>query len=119
MNKRKMRQKIIISMALAMALLIACKDEPAAEYAVEPYASAVKPEEMTLINRWLGFLTHNGAEADASRYAPAVPFSFVCGKRASTEWIKPDNAKVTSGEWLEDGARIHTLRWYDPQTKLS
>jgi alpha-galactosidase len=74
---------------------------------------------MTLINRWLGFLTHNGAEADASRYAPAIPFSFVCGKRASTEWIRPDNAKVTSGEWLEDGARIHTLRWYDPQTKLS
>jgi alpha-galactosidase len=90
----------------------------AAEYVVEPYASAVKPEEMTLINRWLGFLTKNGAEADAGRYAPTIPFSFVCGERSSTEWIKPDNAKIESGQWINN-TKIHTLRWKDGETKMA
>jgi alpha-galactosidase len=115
----KLKYVNLYLLILAFTILVGGCTNTTAEYAVEPYASAVKPEEMTLINRWLGFLTGNGAEADASRYAPAIPFSFVCGKRASTEWIKPDNAKVTSGEWLEDATRIHTLRWHDPQTKLS
>ncbi|MDR1155621.1 MAG: alpha-galactosidase, partial [Bacteroidales bacterium] len=113
-----MKRKIIISLALVTALFIDCKNEPAVEYAVEPYASAVKPEEMTLITRWLGFLTKNGAEADAARYAPAIPFSFVCGERSSTEWIQPDNANIESGGWINH-TRIHTLRWKDGRTKLS
>ncbi|MDR1140372.1 MAG: alpha-galactosidase [Planctomycetaceae bacterium] len=90
----------------------------AAEYVIEPYSSAVKPEETALVNRWLGFLIRNGAEADVARYSPAIPFSFVCGDRPSTEWIKPDNAKIESGNWIND-TRIYTLRWNDEQTKLS
>ena len=89
-----------------------------AEYPVEPYSSKVNHDEMALMSRWVGFLTQNGQEADASRHAPEIPLSFLCGERSSREWVKADNAKITTGNWA-NGTRLHTLRWRDDQTSLS
>ncbi len=85
---------------------------------VEPYTSAPQPDELALMSRWVGFLVRDGAAADDSRYAPKIPFSFVCGERSSTEWVREDNAAVESGDWTND-TRQHTLRWHDEPSGLS
>ena len=87
------------------------------EYPVEPYSSKVNNEEMTLISRWVSYLTQNGREADTTRYAPEIPFSFLCGERSSREWVRVDNANITTGS-LVNGTRIHTLSWRDDKTLL-
>ena len=69
------------------------------EYPVEPYSSKVKNEEMALVSQWIGFLTQNGQEADVARYSPEIPFGFRCGELSSREWVRVDNAKITTGSW--------------------
>ena len=88
-----------------------------AEYPVEPYSSKVKNEETALMLRWIGFLTQKGVEADATRYAPQIPFCFSSGERSSREWVRTDNAEITTGDWA-NGTRLHTLCWRDDQTSL-
>ena len=62
-----------------------------AEYPVEPYSSKVYNGEMTLMSRWVGFLTQNSQEADASRYAPEIPLSFLIILRVVK---KPEDADM-------------------------
>jgi len=89
-----------------------------AEPVVEPYSSKPTGDELAFVQTWINTLTQKGKEADESRYSPNIPFSFLCGDRSSTEWIKTDNAKIKTGEWTND-VRIHTLQWKDEVTALS
>ncbi len=89
-----------------------------AEYAVEPFSSVAKPKELTMMSNWTGHLIRNGATVDESRHSTAIPFSFRCGDRPSTEWIHVDNAAVESGDWNKD-AKTHVLRWTDEPTGLT
>ena len=89
-----------------------------AEYAVEPFSAVASPKELSLVADWVGHLTRSGTKIDESRHSAAIPFSFRCGDRSSTEWIHVDNAAVQSGSWDND-TRTHILRWSDEVTGLS
>ena len=89
-----------------------------AEPVVEPYSSKPSGDELAFMQTWIGSLTQSGKTANASRYSPMIPFSFVCGDRSSREWIRTDNAKTETGKWTND-VRVHTLRWKDDATALN
>ena len=111
MKTRIITLLLIVSYFLPSALCFA-------EHAVEPYSSNPTSSELSFVSNWVGYLVQSGAKADESRYLPNIPFSFLCGERSSTEWVRVDNAQVTSGNWNND-VRTHTLRWKDDISKLS
>lgn len=89
-----------------------------AEHAVEPYSSTPTQEEIAFVRQWTGYLAGKGTGASEARYSPTIPFSFQCGDRSSTEWIRVDNARVQSGTWNND-SRTHVLGWSDETNGLS
>lgn len=113
-----MRNKIRISTIAVLFLTFGFSSLRSAEYVVEPFSSIPKPDESALVSGWIGHLTRNGAKADESRYSSTIPFSFQCGERSSTEWIRIDNAKIETGLW-ENDVRIHSLCWKDTESGLA
>ena len=105
---------------LLVAVLLFCGTTlvSSAEYAVEPFSSVATPKELSLVADWVGHLTKRGTTIDESRHSAAIPFSFRCGDRSSTDWIRVENAAVQDGSWDKD-SRTHVLRWSDETTGLS
>lgn len=81
------------------------------------FAGDPTSEELAFMRQWSAFLLQNG-DANAERYSADVPFSFMCGERSSREWLKRENASVTSGEWSNQGERESVATWKDDATGL-
>jgi alpha-galactosidase len=113
---KKLGEKIMKHLTILLLLLLSVTIM-ASDFPVEPYSSKPLESELTFVNQWKNFLLQKG-EADTSRYDAVIPFSFVCGDRSSREWIKPDTATITSGEWLPNRTRKHTLVWKENVTSF-
>ncbi|OQC04507.1 MAG: Alpha-galactosidase [Candidatus Hydrogenedentes bacterium ADurb.Bin101] len=87
------------------------------EFSVEPYSSRPTDEEKDFVAQWKRFLLGQG-EAIAGRYTADLPFSFKCGERSSRDWVTVETATIVSGEWQQDGTRVHVLHWKDAESAL-
>ncbi|MDO5310165.1 MAG: alpha-galactosidase [Planctomycetia bacterium] len=117
-----MKLKCVIAVLVLLAPL-SCALAPSTLQAQSPAPprftqnGAPLPPELTFMQQWREFLLGKAPVA-TDRYSADVPFSFMVGERSSRDWVKVDNAKITSQKCLENGERLTVLTWRDDATGL-
>ncbi|MBR5626209.1 MAG: alpha-galactosidase [Thermoguttaceae bacterium] len=118
MNHKKIMKKSLLLFLVCSVFPVFSATSPGNDFPVEPYTSKATAPEISFITEWRDVLLGQ-KKAENARYGDDLPFSFMCGDRSSREWVKFDNATITSGDWQTDGTRIHRLGWKDDVTKLA
>ena len=80
-------------------------------------SSSVFMEESDFIRKWGDLLDGKKEIPPSDRYNEAVPFSFMCGKRNSRDWLNLKDLRRKSGEWL-DKKRVSVLTWTDKEASI-
>ncbi|MFZ2657338.1 MAG: glycoside hydrolase family 36 protein [Victivallales bacterium] len=81
------------------------------------FSSAVCTEESDFIRKWADLLDGKKEIPPSDRYNDTVPFSFMCGKRNSRDWLNLKDARRKRGDW-QNGKRVNVLTWTDKETSV-